>query len=296
MPTKKVRKPKAETDTSTSSGKDTKNVTLGEEAMVAPPTGPTFAATGGWESTYWWHGEDNIAKATGATDTNGRNTSSVWYGRVSAEWKGIAAYAGYLQTADKVLPRYSTSKKYYEEVQLGLSYTLGLFRDLDLTAGYNAFFLPESSFLNHKYQGEAFARLAYKGIPYVTPSLSAFYEHADSPGEGPHVDLSGGWIYEARVDGNFKLFDFGHGGSVGLNPFVTLVYNQGYWLTKNGIPSLGLDANEFYSIQYGLNVPVKLTQSLTLNLDGNLHTPLISRNSLIKQPDFWGGASLTYKF
>ena len=281
----------AEETRTTSSGKSAKNVTLGQDAMVTPPTGPTFAVTGGWDSTYWWHGEDNVAKATGATSS--ANTSGVWYGRVSMEWKGFAAYAGYLQSTEKVLPRDKRfGKKYYGETQLGASYTVGLIKDLDLTVGYNAFFFSSTSFLGHSYQGEAFARAAYHGIPFITPSLSAFYLHTNTGSQSFGPQLGGipltGWMYEARLDGNFKVFNFGDGGSVTLNPYVTLLYDDGYWS--------GGKNSEFHNVDYGLNIPIVINKSLVLNLHGGLHSSLISRTTKIYQPDFVGGVSLTYKF
>ena len=262
-------------------------------------TGPSFGMVAGWDSRMVYHGEDWIQRGTGSP--NDSDSSGAWYARASAEWKGFAAYVGYLQSSEKVDPRdVRVDNEYYSEFQAGASYTHSVIPGiLDASAGYNAFFLNSESFIGYSYNGEAFVRVAYKQIPFITASVSAFYLHGDSGsvvqqqfGTGfiPIVFDVDGWIYEARIDGNFKLFNFGREGFVALNPFVTLVIDGGRWVT---------DSDPIFrphNLQYGLNVPIAVNKSLSFNVNANLYQPLIERDLRISYPEFWGGASVSYKF
>ncbi len=293
------------------SGKDAKEI-IGNDVNFAAPTGPVFAVTTGWDSVYWYKGLDQVKTASlglnGLVLTpigvfkypNVRSTSSgVWDGRVSVEWQGFAFYAGYLQSDDRILPRVNPDAglKYYGETQLGATYTVGVIKHaLDLTVGYNAIFFNDRDFWGHDYQGEAFAKVSYTQIPFITPSFLASYMHSDSGSSGTFsgyfpfvlprgpVDLTG-WWYEARLDGNVTLFSSGDF-SVGLNPFVVCGIDGGY--NTSG-------ANSFrpYTMEYGVNIPTRLNKNLTLTLHANFSERLVTGLTI---PSFWGGASITYKF
>lgn len=256
-------------------------------------TGPTFGVVAGWDSRFVYHGEDWIQRGTGSA--NDSDSSGVYFARATVEWRGIAAYVGYLQSDQKVNPRdVREDDEFYAEAQAGISYTYGIIPNvLDATVGYNAFFLNSESFIGHSYNGEAFARLAYKQIPFITPSITAYYMHGDSGStvlqpRGPTTFDVEGFLYEARIDGNFKLFNIGSEGFVALNPFVTLVVDGGYWSSSESF--------KLHNLQYGLNVPIVLNSKISFNLHVNYYQEIIDRAGLISHPDFWGGASVAYKF
>lgn len=260
-------------------GKSAKNVSLKEAAIVNPPSGPTFAFTAGWDSRYVYKGLDVLEVASDPSESTG-----VWYGRASMEWAGFAMYAGYLQSDSKVTGRVTPDNEYYAETQLGASYTLGLVKDVAVSVGYNAFFFNHSSFVGHDYQGEAFAKVAYTGISWLTPSLLAAYMHADSGSEDA-VSLDG-WWYEARLDANFPLFTAGNI-SVSINPFVCLGVDGGYNSAEE-------ESFQPYSMEYGVNIPTRIGDHLIVNLHANFGQDLTGDGDTI--PDFWAGASVTYKF
>ena len=255
-------------------------------------TGPSFGVVAGWDSRMVYHGEDWIQKGIGSQDDS--NSAGIYFARATVEWKGFAAFVGYLQSDQEVNPRdIRTDSEYYAEIQTGISYTYGIIPDaLDASIGYNAYFVNSEAFLGHSYNGEAYVRLAYKKIPFITPSISAFYLHGDSgttvfqPGASGIFDVEG-FIYEARVDGNFKLFNIGSEGFVALNPFVNLVIDGGFWSDETF---------EFNTLQYGLNVPIAINNKLSFNLHINYYQALRDRTGLIAHPEFWGGASVAYRF
>lgn len=281
---------KSGTSTSYSSGKGAKEVvpTIRESAT---DSGPVFGVVAGWDSRMIYHGYDWIQRGVGSTSDS--DSAGIWYTRATVEWQGLAGYIGYLQSDQKVNPRgYKRAnnfvdEEFYSEVQAGISYTYAVAPGiLDATVGYNAYWVTNDAFVGQNYTAEVYARLAYRQIPFITPSVAVFYLHGEQSYIFPEVE---GFVYEARIDGNFKLFSFGSGGFVGLNPHVTFNVDGGYW--TGGTES-------FYpiSLQYGLNVPVVLNKNLSFNFHVNYFQSLVDQTNVISNPDVWGGVSVAYKF
>ena len=253
---------------------------------LAPATpGPEWAVSAGGNSRYMFKGRDNVDWST-----NEPADSSVWYAKVAMAWQGLGVSVGYLQAVDETVPRMSDDRngEYYSEVLAGINYTSSIIGGiLDATVGYNAYFFPEDSFWGGDYQGEAFAQLAYVQIPHLRPSITYSYFHADT-----YVDLEG-YFLEARIDGDFKVFDNGTV-SVGINPYVSVGYD--------GIEYTGEGA-DWSAVEIGLRVPITINDNLIIALNGSYGWDLGNDQSSYSTTGPWndevgfvGGASVTYRF
>lgn len=268
------------TSTSSYSSKDvvTKNP-KGPVMETAVEAGPEFALTVGWDSQYMFKGLDNVR----ASSFGGRDESSIAYGKFTAAYKGFGFNLGYLSAVEESDPRFSPVERseYYSEIIAGANYTASIIGGvLDGTIGYNAYYFPEEDFWGTDYQGELWARLALVACPYVTPSFTYSYFHADEK-------ILEGHFFEFRLDTSIPVYE-GNGFSVAVNPYASISYDQDY----NGV------GGDWNSIETGIKVPISIGDHLIVALSGNYGWDIGDDRSNFDKgfDDFWGGVSVTYRF
>jgi hypothetical protein len=265
---------------STSTSYSSKEVVTKNPMMeTAAPAGPEFAITAGWDSQYMFKGLDNVR----ASSFGGRDESSIWYAKFTAAYEGFGFNLGYLMATEESDPRFSPVERseYYSEVIAGANYTASIIGGvLDGTIGYNAYFFPEEDFWGTDYQGELWARLAVVACPYVTPSFTYSYFHADEK-------ILEGHFFEFRLDTSIPVYE-GSGFKVAVNPYASVSYDQDY----NGV------GGDWNSIETGVKVPISIGDNLIVALSGNYGWDIGDDRSNFDKgfDDFWGGVSVTYRF
>ncbi len=248
-------------------------------------------------------GDPNVAD-------NPSKTQPVSFYNIGVEYKGFHASFGYVRAFGDTAPFYTNFVRYwnspdaaivserrtYEEFTLNLDYTVEIFRKLQATVGLNSFYIPNAGFRGIKYQGEAFGRLAYTGIPYVTPSVTyyrtfaarsrrsypadfSFYNGIVPPNGNDSIRVAENYdanIVDFRLDGNLTVFRRSNF-TVTLAPFVQATYTDHYLdkityfqgtvtpppdLSRNGINTRNYSG--FSSVEIGLKTPVQVGKHLTV--------------------------------
>ena len=222
-------------------------------------------------------------------------------------------FANYLDLEGFNIPtgQYNRAKRYYEEVDINLDYTLSIVANvLDATVGYNSYVIPAHDFKGTNYQGEALGRLTYKQIPYVQPSITYFRYISDARAttvgfnginfaerqEGEY--LNGNYV-EARIDGAIPIYRNATF-SVALAPYVLISLNDGY-LDKE------IDNKthtEFNTIELGAKVPFNvgghfaITPYVNYGYDISHFHESNDFNGGISpfKEDVWGGVTISYRF
>ena len=250
--------------------------------LATPAPKPEFTISAGWDSKYMFKGFDNIA----GSSVERPDDVGIWYTKATMTYQGLGFFLGYLQADSKTTPKYNPEggSDYYSEVIMGVNYTAAIVGGvLDGTVGYNMYYLPNGDYWNNDYQGEVWARLAYVQIPWLTPSVTYSYFHADN-------DILTGHALEFRLDSKFSLYE-GNSFGVGLNPYVMANLDSDF----------NTAGTNWGGVEVGLSVPVTIGNNLILALSGSYGWDAGDDVNYYggrppEREGFWGGASVTYRF
>ncbi len=276
-----------ETTTTRRRGRTTangKNVRESKDKVVRltpPPDKPIFSISTGIESRYIFHGLDIISFNTDQRNSRDTHTSAIYYVGADAAYKGAHFGVTYVQSFDRLHP-YLTSvffgqnnKEFYQELDFNLDYTAHVVANiLDVTVGYNSYVFLDSGFKGSNYQGEVLFRLAYKQIPYITPSFT-YYDYV-SEFHDTRVGSLNGSLTEFRIDGLFPVYKSPEV-SVSFAPYVSSVYNINYlnWDHPTAINS-GNNVGGWSYLETGIKIPVTIAKHFTVTPYANYGTDLTS--------------------
>ena len=320
------KKEKSGTTAVVDNSKDSKDHKQTPPPLVAAAPGPQFSISAGYETRYIYHGLDIISFNTlpALTDRGGlsRNfqSSGIAYTNADVTYQGLHLGVEYLNSVSRVIPYLQAinsqgafignlSKKYYDEVDINLDYTVAIVANiLDATLGYDSFIIPNNDFKGTNYQGELLFRLAYKQIPYVTPNFTFYHDfslqHNDTVG-----NLNGSLV-EFRLDGTVPIIKK-ENFALTFAPYVSSIYNINYLNytgTRDG------NVGGISSLQTGIRLPLTIAKHFTITPYGNYgmdltptqrnaaglldRTPIdnFTGNGFGERTHFWGGVTVTYSF
>lgn len=271
------------TKTGSSGGGASGKGMIDKNPVVTPASPkPEFTISAGWDSKYMFKGFDNIA----GSSVERPDDVGIWYTKATMTYQGFGFLLGYLQADSKTTPKYNPDggSDYYSEVIMGVNYTAAIVGGvLDGTVGYNMYYLPNGDYWNNDYQGEVWARLAYVQFPWLTPSVTYSYFHADN-------DILTGHAVEFRLDSKFSIYD-GTSFGVGLNPYVSANLDSDF----------NTSGTNWGGVEVGLSVPITIGNNLILALSGSYGWDAGDDVNYYggrppEREGLWGGASLTYRF
>lgn len=250
--------------------------------VATEPPRPEFTFTAGWDSKYVFKGFDNIA----GSSVERPDDVGIWYTKATMTYQGLGLLLGYLQADSKTTPKYNPNggSDYYSEVIMGVNYTAAIIGGvLDSTVGYNMYYLPNGDYWNNDYQGEVWARLAYVQFPWLTPSVTYSYFHADN-------DILTGHSVEFRLDSKFSLYN-GNSFGIGLNPYVSANLDSDF----------NTSGTNWGGVEVGLSLPITIGQNFILALSGSYGWDMGDDVNYYggrppERDGVWGGVSATYRF
>lgn len=141
----------------------------------------------------------------------------------------------------------------YQEYDLFANYTFKLTKDLFFTPGMNFYFFNDGRFWQNtpgkpiNSTVEAAASLTYTGIPHLVQNLSYFHDFEA---------FKGGYLEYKLATKPLTLYKGHNGFAIGLVPSVTVGYDFRYNGPNNG----------WNHIEPGLDIPIAISDGLTLNL------------------------------
>jgi hypothetical protein len=262
---------------SSSAGAGKSSVGKNPPPMIASPEPFHLTLSAGWNSKYEFKHFDQIFIATALDDSS----DSIWQLKAEAQYDNFGFGVTFIQSLEEHKTRFAPNdgKDFYQEIILGTNYTTQLAPNLDASVGYNLSLFPNEGFLNGSVQGEAQIRLRYTGIEHFQPSVAYSNIHGD-------VAFLGDWI-EARVDSPWVLH---HNGDfeVGINLSAEVAYDM----------KLNSNSNGFAGFVVRAALPVKVSRNVVITLSGNYGWDIENNNhsALESQLDFWGGATVSYRF
>ena len=274
-----------------------------KEIIPAAATAPLFRVSGsaGYYSRYMFRGLD-VAYRTGidkgndsgfaATNANvsiGDFTLGFWYEHsLDSYVPGGAGFDKSFGNPNDPFQFKTPSRERYQEYDLFANYTFHLMPDLALTAGMNFYWFSDGRFwansdshVNHTV--EAAASLNYTGIPFLNQTLSYYYDF-DA--------FKGGYLEYKVATKPFELFHSGDF-AIGIIPSVPVAYDFRYNGSDNG----------WNHIEPGVDIPIRLSEGLTLNLGARYSFDLGDSSEggngqAVDRTDdrFWFSAAFQYAF
>jgi len=131
-----------------------------------------------------------------------------------------------------------------QELDFTLSYDFSPVEGLDLGVGVIYYAFPGTAFDSTQ---EAYASVALSEVPFVTPSITAYYD----------FDEIEGWYVSAALEHEFALAEnltLGVGACLG---FGDSDYNLGYWgVDDSGLNDLNLSASLSYQVNDAFSVGI----------------------------------------
>ncbi len=274
----------------------------------APPTpivttapGPVWSANmgWGWYNKLYFRGLD-LLKGSSPTNANGgvvntnlqlglareKDSFSVAFSYYEALARQVTAGAAndqFPNNKDQAKGRKQENfhlppDERYAELDIYLTYTRNLGKSIRASVGFNHYHFSDGRFFGTEspisYANESVLRLDYTALPYVTPSIK--WAH----------DFDGfiGNYFELRLDSSFELKK----DRVSIKPYIAASYDKKYNGTNDG----------WNSLEFGANLPIRLTDQITLSFTGNyvksLDDTLDSKGDIGRTVGgFWGGVSLS---
>ena len=306
------KKEKAGTTAVVDNSKETKDHKQTSPLLAAAAPGPQFSISAGFETRYIYHGLDVISFNTRPLPGQQFQSSGIAYTNADISFKGLHFGVEYLNSVDQVVPFLQTTtshgvrvadytERYYNELDLDLDYTVAIVANiLDATLGYNSYIIPNNNFKGTNYQGELLFRLAYKQIPFVTPSFT-FYHDFSEEHNNQFGDLNGSLV-EFRLDGTVPIIKK-DSFALTFAPYVSSIYNIDY-LNYTGQRDGNIGG--ISSLQTGIRLPVTFAKHFTVTPYGNYGMDLTADNRLPidnfsgrafgERTHFWGGVTVTYSF
>ena len=137
-----------------------------------------------------------------------------------------------------------------QEIDYTLSYGFSPMEGLDLEAGVIHYTFPgvrDEDGNNVDPTSEVYGSVALSMVPYVVPSITAYYD----------FDAVDGWYLSASLDSEFSLTEkltLGLGAALG---YGDRDYNTGYWeVESSGLNDLNLSASLSYQVNDSFSVGV----------------------------------------
>lgn len=224
-------------------GTTAKNV-VEEEVSVKEENWWSAELSAGWDSRYMFRGVELINGGLGWTDLSFSTygfTLGAWYANgVDQDYSEIDLYASY-------------------------AYSLG---PVNFEGGGIFYGYPND---DGNETWELFLAISTDAIPFVTPSLTGYWD----------VDaFEGGWVEFALSSSIPVVADV-----ISIDPYASISYDIEY----------NSDDNDFNNAQVGVKVPVALSENITLS--GYVaYSWALDAIEDIQDDEFWGGASITFSF
>ena len=300
-----------------------------------------FSLSAGFESRYIYHGLDVIAfnsKIDTARLSNGfvlfspqLSSSAIEYTNADVAFKGFHLGVGYIRAIDATYPFYQrptvrdatttagqvlgantitedavpgNHRRHYQEVDVSTDYTVSIIGGiLDGTAGYNSYFFAYRDYKGAAYQGEVFARLAYKQLKYVVPSFTYYRYISSFDNDHSSGNLNGDYT-EFRIDGAVPIYNNSIFG-VTFAPYIAAGYNIDYLKYSASSPYRN-DVGGWNDLEMGIKLPTRIGKNFVvtpygnygLDISGNTDTPInnFTGNGYGERTHFWGGVTVAYSF
>ena len=265
----------------------------------------TADAGWGWYNKYYFRGIDILKEISPKTNDGGvintkftlaysreKDAFSIGFGYVQAlerqipdgEAKDVTPNNTVRAANGKFVPKKDNEKfslapaSRYAEYDLYLAYTRELIPGkLQGTLGYNHYQFSDGRFYDKGsgpiyYADETTVRLDYLGLPIVRPSVT--WAHDFDGFQGDYLEM--------RLDAGFDVYKHGNF-SVRLEPYVAGSYDFKYNGGDNG----------WNALEFGVGVPIRLNENLSLTLTGNYtHALDESQGQPRANTGFWGGVVL----
>lgn len=271
-----------------------------------------FGMTAGYYSHYMFRGLDvgyrtgidanNSSAFAGASAslTVGNFALGAWYMNSLDSYvpggAGIDGSFGHLTRSGSTLS-YNNPLDYrtparvrYQEYDLFANYTFKLTKDLFITPGMNFYFFNDGRFWQNEIGKpvnstvEAAVSLTYTGIPHLVQNLNYYYDFEA---------FKGGYLEYKVATKPITLYKGRNGFAVGLVPSVTVGYDFRYNGPNNG----------WNHIEPGIDIPISISDGLTLNLGvrdsmdlGSRYTGAKGKQSDRTDDRFYFFASLNFAF
>jgi hypothetical protein len=257
-----------------------------ETVVVQEEAKPAWNASlsTGWDSVYMFRGVNVLRTYSASDDQNSISwvAGNIGYNLTDSDSISIGAWMG-TGLADT---------NSYRELDIPINYvhTIG---DLSLGLGYQLYSIWDSSATQTQtYAHELSASAAYNikvGSATLTPSVTYFYNLGpdnDGASNNGAMDATTSYL-SLRLDGSIPVLS-----NVSLNPYVGYGANFSQ-NTKNA------DLNQFNggnNVEYGLAVPVKINDTITVSGYVAQSIALENLNNSTRQCTTWGGAKVTFSF
>ncbi|MFT5469791.1 MAG: hypothetical protein ACI8UO_004913 [Verrucomicrobiales bacterium] len=221
----------------------------GAALTIAEEESPwSFSVDGGYQSRYYYLGLNQIESAVASFNSD---ETQMWYGGVTAAYKGFSAGVRYVQSANKLqalraFPDVVTTN--YEEWVFDVKYSLDILPQqlLNVTGGYEAIYFPEYTFWETDRQDHIYVSVGSSPSPYFRPSVAY---HVLSEDDGEFDPVLEGEVLVFQVDGTLALSDRGL-------PFDLVYYAQaGLDDEYNVSDGNGLDHDWW---QAGVSLPINI--------------------------------------
>lgn len=267
-----------------------------KETVIKEEAKPAWTASlsAGWDSVYMYRGVNvlrayNLAAGHNNDDDCGISWSSAsfTYNLTETDLVTVGAWMG----------TGLSKNNSYREFDLPINYA-HTFGDLTLGAGYQLYTWWTSSAPVYQHELSVSAAYAIKlGSVTLTPSATYFYNLGpdnDTGSTNGGVDATTSFL-TLRLDGSIPVLS-----NVSLAPYVA--YNVNFSVnTKDGFVDDGSlvttdNFNGGNNIEYGLAVPVKINNTITISGYVAQSIALENLGGCTRQSTTWGGAKVTFSF
>ncbi len=161
----------------------------------------------------------------------------------------------------------------YTELDLYLSYS-HTFGPVTLTGGYIFYFFPETSLDSNSYSHEANIGISTSVIPYVTPSLTYYYDFS----------LFQGGYLEFKLASSIPVP--GLGGKLSIDPYALVSYDFKY----------NSNTDDWNHFQAGINVPYHITPNVTISGYAAVSVALDALDGIANDHEVFGGGKIGFSF
>ncbi len=216
-----------------------------EEVAVEEENWWSAELSAGWDSRYMFRGVEIL------------DGGSLGWTDLSFSTYGFTLGAWYANGVDES----------YSEIDLYASYAYSL-GPVNFEGGGIFYGYPNDDGIE---TWELFLGISTDAIPYVTPSLTGYWD----------IDaIEGGWV-EFKLASSIPVV----ADVVSIDPYAAISYDIEY----------NSDDNDFNNVQVGVEVPVALSKNITLK--GHVaYSWALDAIDDFQDDEFWGGASITFSF
>ena len=239
------------------------------EEKAAEPFG--LNVTLAYDSQYQFRGLNLLGggKGEGATEGGGLANIDINYNKFGFTIGGWYAASVNETPNGKGGNGYNNGK--YTELDLYLSYSHA-FGPVTLTGGYIFYFFPETSLDANSYSHEVNIGISTSVIPYVTPSLTYYYDFS----------LYQGGYLEFKLSSSIPVI----ADKLSIDPYALISYDFEY----------NSNTNDFNNVQVGVNVPYHITPNVTISGYIAASYALDAIKDFTNDYEVWGGGKLGFSF